>query len=175
MRKTVVSWLWGMLALMVSVSAFAADLKIAVINVEESIFNTTYAKQKIDQLQKLPEFKANAKQFEDLKKQREELITTLQKESAVMSSEQQESQQRKIHDKEVDLQNLLRKLREARDEALKSVLADLGPKAQEILKDMVKSEGITLLLDKRAVIDVNGSYDVTTKVTEKLNQIKPKQ
>ena len=51
-----------------------------------------------------------------------------------------------------------------------ALLQELGPKVQEVLREIISSEGIGLLLQRGAVIHADASYSITAKVTDKLNQ-----
>ena len=50
----------------------------------------------------------------------------------------------------------------------------MGPKVQEVLRDLIKSEDIGLLLQRGAVIHADAGYSITAKVTDKLNQVAAK-
>jgi len=58
--------------------------------------------------------------------------------------------------------------------AAQALLQDLGPKVQQVLRELITSEGIGLLLQRGAVIHAEESYSITAKVTEKLNQMAAK-
>lgn len=47
---------------------------------------------------------------------------------------------------------------------------ELSPRVQEVLRDLIKSEGIGLLLQRSAVIHADAGYSITAKVTDLLNQ-----
>ena len=50
----------------------------------------------------------------------------------------------------------------------------MGPKVQEVLREIIDAEGIGLLLQRGAVIHADASYSITAKVTDKLNQLPTK-
>ena len=64
---------------------------------------------------------------------------------------------------------IVRKLNSERQAAGKKLMEDLGPRLENIVKSIVDAEGIGLLLDRKAAIHADPSFDITAKVTEKLN------
>ena len=42
---------------------------------------------------------------------------------------------------------------------------------QEVLRDLITTEGIGLLLQQSSVIHADAGYSITAKVTDKLNQL----
>jgi outer membrane protein len=49
------------------------------------------------------------------------------------------------------------------------IMEELQPKVQAALKELVEAEGITLLLQREAVIVADPALDVTGKLLERLN------
>jgi outer membrane protein len=46
----------------------------------------------------------------------------------------------------------------------------LSPRVQEVLRELIATEGIGLLLQRSSVIHADAGYSITAKVTDKLNQ-----
>ena len=76
--------------------AVSAQGKIAVLSVQEAVFNTEVAKKRLKKLQKDDDYADEKKEFEDLKKDVTKEIQALQKDAAVMSEAKKASQQKKI-------------------------------------------------------------------------------
>ena len=66
-------------------SVAMAQGKIAVLSVQEAVFNTEVAKQRLKKLQKDEDYANSKKEFEKLKKKVTKQIEALQKDAAVMS------------------------------------------------------------------------------------------
>jgi outer membrane protein len=47
----------------------------------------------------------------------------------------------------------------------------MAPKVQEVLRELISTEGIGLLLQRSSVIHADAGYSLTAKVTDKLNQL----
>ena len=147
-----------------------AQGKIAVVNLEEAILQTDEAQDRLENLRKQGDYAADKKEFDRIKKEREDLIAELQKDIAVMSTEQQQAARKKLANKEADLQHLLGKLQKAEREIGAALLQEMAPKVQLVLRDLLATEGIGLLLQQSAVIHADAGYSITAKVTDKLNQ-----
>ena len=52
-----------------------------------------------------------------------------------------------------------------------TLLQELSPKVQEVLRELIATEGIGLLLQRASVIHADAGYSITAKVTDKLNQL----
>ena len=48
--------------------------------------------------------------------------------------------------------------------------SELSPRVQEVLRELITTEGIGLLLPRNGVIHADPGYSITAKVTDKLNQ-----
>jgi outer membrane protein len=71
--------------------------------------------------------------------------------------------------KQADFELIVRKLNSERQAAGKKLMEEIGPRLETIVKNIVEADGIGLLLDKKAAIHADPSFDITAKVTEKLN------
>ncbi len=149
-----------------------AEGKIAVLNVQEAIINTTVAQERLKALQAQPEFAENRQQLETLKKTHDETIAQLQKDLAVMSPEQKQTESKKIQDMRGDMEHVARKLQAAEQELGQALMQEYAPKMQQVVTGIIESDNIGLLLDRKAAMHVDSSFSITAKVTEKLNAMK---
>lgn len=149
-----------------------AQGKIAVLDVQAAILNTDTAQKQFKDLRAQPAYDANLKELEKLKKEYEDLVKQVQKDLAVMSAEQKEAQRKKIEDKRGDIEHVARKLQASEQELAQGVMQQMGSKLQGVVTDLIKTEGIGLLLDRKAVMHADISYNITAKVTEQLNKAK---
>jgi outer membrane protein len=106
-----------------------------------------------------------------LKEEFDTLVGKLQKDMAVMSQEQQIASRKKLASKQADLEHVTGKLQQAEQSAGQALLQELSPKVQEVLRDLIATEGIGLLLQRTSVIHADAGYSITAKVTDKLNQM----
>ena len=150
--------------------AVSAQGRIAVVNLEEAIIETDEAQQRLEALRKTEDYKADKEELDSLRSEHEELLKSLQKDLEVMSAEQQLTARKRLANKVADLEHVLSKLRKAEQELGQELLAEMSPKVQEVLREIIKSESIGLLIQRSAVIHADNGYSITSKVTDRLNQ-----
>lgn len=158
-----------MLACAASVS-FAE--KIAVLDVQAAILNSDAAQERLKAMREQKEFKANLKEVEKLQNEHNALVEKLKKDSAVMSQEQMQAQTEKISEKRSDIEHVYRKLKASEQKLVQDVVQDLGPKLQEVVNKMINDDEISMIIDAKAVLHVTNTYNITAKVTDKINQAK---
>ena len=151
-----------------------AQGKIAVVNVQEAILQTDYAAKRLSQVRDESDYKADKAEYDRLKEEFDALVSKLQKDMAVMSQEQQMASRKKLASKQADLEHVTGKLQQAEQSAGQSLLQELSPKVQEVLRELIATEGIGLLLQRTSVIHADAGYSITAKVTDKLNQLPAK-
>jgi outer membrane protein len=147
-----------------------AEGKVAVLDTQAAILGTDEAQKRLKAMRDKPEFKANQAELEKLKKEYNDLLEQVKKEIAVMSPEQKDAQGKKIEAKRGDIEHVVRKLQAAEQELGQSLMQDMGPKLQKAVADVIKNEGIGLLLDRRAALHADATYNITPKVTDLLNK-----
>ena len=132
----------------------------------------TSAKTQFQALQQTPEFSKNKKDAEDIKKKYEDLAEQFNKNRDVLSAEQQAEQTKKLNELRTDLEFVAKKLQQSQQEVAQRVMRDMGQRARSVIEDVVKAEGIGLLLNAQAAMHADAGYDISAKVTDKLNQTK---
>ncbi len=148
-----------------------AQGKIAVVNLQEAILQTDEAQKRLDAVRNEEDYKADKAEFDRLKEEFDELVKGFQKDAAVMSQEQQVAARQKLASKQADLEHVTGKLQKAEQAAGQSLLQEMSPKVQEVLRELIATEGIGLLLQRASVIHADAGYSITAKVTDKLNQL----
>jgi len=173
MEKTVSKFLKVMCASLVLAmipTVASAQGRIAVVNLEEAILQTDEAQQRLNGMREAEDYMADKSELDRLQTEREAMIKELQNDLAVMSAEQQQAARKRVANKNADLEHVLRKLQQAEQELGQLLLSEMTPKVQAVLRDLIKSEGIGLLIQRSAVIHADNGYSITAKVTDKLNQ-----
>ncbi len=161
-------------ALMVAALAFPAlgwaQGKIAVVNVEQAILQTDYAQKRLGEERDRQEYKSDKEEFDSPKSEFDALVQEFQKDAAVMSQEQQLAARKRLASKQADLEHVAGKLQQTEQEVGQALLQEMSPKVQEVLQELITTEGIGLLLQRGSVIHADAGYSITAKVTDKLNQ-----
>ncbi|MEM8660162.1 MAG: OmpH family outer membrane protein [Pseudomonadota bacterium] len=148
-----------------------AQGKIAVVDLQEAILQTDQAQKRLQDIRDEEDFKADTAEFEKLRSELDDLVQKFQKDAAVMSQEQQAAARQKLASKQADLEHVVGKIQQTEQAAAQALLQEMGPKVQEVLRDLITTDGIGLLLQRGAVIHADPSYSITAKVTDKLNQL----
>ncbi|RLQ23711.1 OmpH family outer membrane protein [Seongchinamella sediminis] len=152
-------------------AAAMAQGKIAVVNLQEAILQTDLAQKRLNEVRNEEDYKADKAEFDKLKKEFDELVQKFQKDAAVMSQEQQVAARQKLASKQSDLEHVTGKLQQAEQGAGQMLLQEMSPRVQEVLRELIATEGIGLLLQRASVIHADAGYSITAKVTDKLNQL----
>ncbi len=148
-----------------------AQGKIAVVNVQEAILQTDLAQKRLNAVREEEDYKSDKAEFDRLKDEFDEMVRKLQTDMAVMSTEQQKAARQKLTTKQGDLEHVTGKLQQAEQSAGQAILQEMSPKVQEVLRELIATEGIGLLLQRNSVIHADAGYSLTAKVTDKLNQL----
>jgi outer membrane protein len=148
-----------------------AQGKIAVVNLEQAILQTDLAQKRLASIRAQSDYKADKAEFDKLKEEFDKLVKDFQKDAAVMSQEQQMAARQKLASKQSDLEHVTGKLQKAEQGAGQALLQEMSPLVQEVLRELITTEGIGLLLQRQSVIHADAGYSITAKVTDKLNQM----
>ena len=151
--------------------AVLAQGKIAVVNLQEAILQSDQAQARLAEVRSQEDYKADKEEFDRLQQELDQLVKDFQKDAAVMSQEQQLAARKRLASKQADLEHVTGKLQQAEQAAGQLLLQQLSPAVQEVLRELIATEGIGLLLQRQSVIHADPGYSITAKVTDKLNQL----
>lgn len=167
LKKCLSVLVFGMLC--ASSGAFAQG-KVAVVNLQEAILQSDAAQARLGEVRAEEGYKADKDEFDRLKDDLDKLVKDFQKDAAVMSQEQQLAARKRLASKQADLEHVTGKLQQAEQAAGQQLLQEMSPMVQEVLRDLISTEGIGLLVQRASVIHADPGYSITAKVTDKLNQ-----
>jgi outer membrane protein len=166
MRKWALGLMVGMVFL--TGASFAADKKLAVVDVQKAMRSADKVKEIESKLKK--EFSVEEKKIEELKKKITELKERQQRDWAIMG----DAEKRKLQEEGMNVTNELkalsqesqRRLQTRQQELLQPVVSD----AQDAIKDIMKEEGYDVVFRREALVEFDPKMDITLKVTLKLNE-----
>ncbi|MEM1403257.1 MAG: OmpH family outer membrane protein [Pseudomonadota bacterium] len=163
------------IAALLALAALASPLamaqgKVAVVNLQEAILQSDAAQQRLNQVRAEEDYKADKGEFDRLQEELNTLVQDFQKDAAVMSQEQQVAARKRLASKQADLEHVAGKLQQAEQATGQALLQEMSPMVQEVLRELITTEGIGLLLQRASVIHADPGYSITAKVTDKLNQ-----
>lgn len=160
------------IAVMFSAVVGAAESKVAIFNPQAAIMNTQIAKRQLDALEANADYAATKAKFESLRVEMGNLEKEAQSKGMTWSDDQKADFRKKMDYKGADLKLAVEKLKADKSSVMKQVMQALVPKAQEALKEIVSSENIGLVLDSSVAHYATPDYDITAKVTDKINKAK---
>lgn len=150
-----------------------AEVKIAIVDVQKAILSSEQARGYMEQIQK--EFKDDEDEIRNLQRDAAALLERLQKDGEVMSDIEKRKLQRQIEDKNDYFVFLRKKLQKQIDDRQQELFAGIDQKVQKAIEELVLSDDFDIIIPRHAALYVADLYDITRKVTEKLNTMdKPK-
>nr|WP_243748740.1 OmpH family outer membrane protein [Pseudomaricurvus alcaniphilus] len=159
-----------MLALTLSAGAFAAQSKVVVVNMQAAIIQTEAAKKQLMALDADADFAALRAKFESLRADLVNLDKDAQTNGMTWSEERRADHRKKVEYISADLKLAAEKLKAERNGVVKRIMQDQGELAKEALNDVVSAGNIGLVLDSSVAYFATPDYDITAKITEKLNK-----
>lgn len=150
-----------------------ASGKVAVVNFEEAIMGTDLAQSKLDEAKNDRSFKLTLDQAQKIQEEGRQLAEKHQRESPTMSTSERRELEKKIQEKQEDLEHVAGQLQEMRNQLLQGILQEMNETATQVTRELIESEKIGLLLNAnpQIVLHAEPDFDITAKVTDRLNRI----
>ena len=168
MKRVTLTILAALMITLGASNASSADVNIAVVDVQSAILNSEEAKRLLAQIQQ--EFKREEDEIRQLQSDAAKLLERLQKDADVMSETEKRRVQQEIEAKNNDFVYLRQRLQRQIEDRQGELFAGIDLKVQRAIEELVKSEKYDVILPRQAALYVGDVYNVTRKVTEKLNQ-----
>jgi len=153
-----------------AVTVAAEEGKIAVVDFGKAIFGSEVAKTRLKQVQGESDYAALQAKYENTVADMKALQKEVESKSMTWSAEQTGEAQKKMEFLRADLELTTRKVQAEQKALQSSIVQELRPKAGEALQELIKEEGIVLLINAEAVVTVAVELDLTSKLTDRLNQ-----
>ncbi len=155
--------------LALSAPAAVAEVKIAIVDVQGAILQSEEAKRLLQQIQS--EFTDEEEEIRQIQSEAATMLERLQKDAEVMSDAEKRRLQQQIESKNNDFVFFRQKLQRQVEERQQELFSGINGKVQKAIEELVKSEDYDLILPRQAALYVNPVYNITRKVTEKLNEL----
>lgn len=167
MRRSMIvaGLLSGLLA--VSVPAFAQ--KIAVADSQMALMASDAAKKAVDKLQL--ELKVQRDRMAQLKTEIEGIEARARRDGAVMSEKDKKDLQKQAESKVQEYQSLAQVVQKRTQDVQNDLLQRMIPEMEKAIEDLQKTNKFEIIIEKKNVIFVDPSVDITKKITEKLNAV----
>lgn len=147
----------------------AAEVKIAIVDVQGAILQSEEAKRLLQQIQ--DEFSDEEEEIRKIQSEAASMLERLQKDAEVMSDAEKRRLQQQIESKNNDFVFFRQKLQRQVEERQQELFSGINGKVQKAIEELVKSDDYDLILPRQAALYVNPVYNITRKVTEKLNEL----
>ena len=153
---------------MASTSAIA-EAKIGVSDPQRAILQSEIGKQGVQQIN------AQYTEQDDMLKEMQTEITTLlerlKKDTELMSEQEFQNLLQEISVKRNQMAQLMQELQRVKLEQSDRLIQSLTPRYQEAIEALVLSDKYDLVLPRQSVHYRHELYDVTAKITEKMNAL----
>ena len=148
-----------------------AEQKIVVLDMRYILNQSKAGKGAQDYLKK--SFNDNAKKFSDIEKNLKKEENGLVEKKNILSKEEYAKKTDSLRKKVIDYQSQRRtsldKITTLRAKSRETLLQKIKP----IIDSYVKENNISIVIDKKNIIDGSSEYDITKIITEKLNKELP--
>ena len=164
MRKLLVNAVVA-LGLVATTSAFAE--KYAVVDIQKAAADTTYMKQQTASLEAA--LKPQQQKQEALGKQLQALQQKAQTDARVMKEADlkklEQDYATKMNEYNANATGMQKRLQDT----LENINRTVAPKIEQAVEDLRKQGGYSIILNSAAVVSLDPSIDLTSKVTQQVN------
>jgi outer membrane protein len=158
------------LGLSVIVSTIAiAEVKLAFVDVDRAVASSAAAKELLTQLQ--GEFSTDEDTIKSIQTDAAALLQRLQKDGEVMSEDEKRRLHQEIESLNNDFVYQRQKLQKEVAARQSELFAGTEVKVRKAIEELVLENDYDMILPRAAALYVGDLYDVTRKVTEKLNEM----
>lgn len=146
-----------------------AEVKLAFVDVDRAVASSEAAKELLTQLQ--GEFSTDEDTIKSIQTDAAALLQRLQKDGEVMSEDEKRRLQQEIESLNNDFVYQRQKLQKEVAARQSELFAGTEVKVRKAIEELVLENDYDMILPRAAALYVGELYDVTRKVTEKLNEM----
>jgi len=146
-----------------------AEVKIAFVDVDRAVASSEAAKKLLTQLQ--GEFSTDEDTIKSIQTDAAALLQRLQKDGEVMSEDEKRRLQQEIESLNNDFVYQRQKLQKEVAARQGELFAGTEVKVRNAIEELVLENDYDMILPRATALYVGELYDVTRKVTEKLNEM----
>lgn len=151
-------------------AASIAQEKIVVLDPDASMFNSDYAKSRIDTLEKDPGFTTLIDRLNALRNELNTLQETAKVNGLTWSEEQKQTHRNTMQGKADELNVVRKQLDNQRNTLLNALRRELTPVLRKVVTDLVEEKGFELIIDARSIIYSTEQNTINELVIEALNK-----
>jgi outer membrane protein len=151
------------------VCALAVE-KIAVVDIRGAIFGSKAAQESMKQAEQSADWVALKAKAEGSAADLQAMNKEAESKRLTWSQEQAVEHQKKMSYAKADYDLAVQKIQGEQKQLQQKIMQQLVPKAQEALQEVIKEEGVTILLRAESVMMSSPESNLTAKVADRLNQ-----
>ena len=155
---------------MVAPVCAVASEKIAVVDIARAIFGSKAAQESVKQAEQSADWVALKAKAEGSAADLQAMNKEAESKRLTWSQEQAVEHQKKMSYAKADYDLAVQKIQGEQKQLQQKIMQQLGPKAQEALQEVIKEEGVTILLRAESVMMSSPESNLTAKVADRLNQ-----
>ncbi len=155
--------------LAVSSSTAFAESKIGVSDAQRAILQSALGKQGMEQINGA--FVEQEEQLKEMQKEITTLLEKLKKDTELMSDQEFQSLLQEISVRRARMGQLVEQVQQVRLQQTDRLIQSLTARYQEAVEALVLSDKYDLILPSQSVHYRHELYDVTAKITEKMNAL----
>lgn len=160
-----------LLAVVTVFCAHAASAgKVVVFDIQQAIMGTDYAKSVQQKLREKPEYAKLIAEIEASQAELKDLDKEATSKGLTWSPEQKEENKKKMGYLQADLQLAIKKIQKENEGAMQGLFSEAESKLKVVIDQLVKSEGIDMILRKEAAVFASPAVDITPKLISELNK-----
>ena len=144
--------------------------KIAVVDTATAIFGSSTAQVKLKEAEQSPDFLALKAKYESSAADLQAMAKEAETKRLTWSQEDAAEHQKKMGYAKADADLTVKKIQAEQQQLQQRIVQELGPLAQTALQEIVKEEGITVLLRSESVLIVAPEINITAKVAQRIDQ-----
>lgn len=169
-RVTTKKWLMvGLYFGLFASAAATAEVKLAFVDVDRAVASSESAQKLLQQLQ--DEFASDQETIEKIQTEATALLQKMQKDSDVMSEDEKRRVQQEIESLNNDFVYQRQKLQKEVAARQQELFAGTDVKVRNAIEELVRDNDYDMILPRATALYVGDLYDITRKVTEKLNEM----
>ncbi len=155
--------------LLASGVAMAQQPVVGVVNLEQALFNSQAAQELQAVIQE--EFKDDQDRAELLNTELTALVEKAQRDESIMSDAEKRKVSSDAQEKQVQLQMISERVQAALQERNQAFIDSMRENLSTAIQSVVEEGGYTIVLNADSVAFFDNAFDITGKVTAKLNEL----
>lgn len=167
--KTIIKVIASAAFLLTANIALAQTPVVGVVNLEQALFNSQAAQELQAAINE--EFKDDQERADRLNTELRDLAAKAQRDESIMSDSEKRKVSSDAQEKQVQLQMIAERVQGALQQRNQAFIDSMRQNLSSAIETVVKEGGYNLVLNADSVAFFDNAYDITGKVTAKINEL----